>query len=211
MACGAPECEAPSLMSHDGDGHCFFVRQPSTAEEFNEAILGTWASCCGAVRYGGRDREILIRLAENGLAESCDHRLADEPKPVNRNCVSFEFVQDQPLDTTFLNAQRIMRFFASALENLGGRVSNFQDSKSSLSFRYEWGVSKTVCHADLTLERDPSQQWLLKIHLDDGHPITGLAVPLSKSLQRDSHFQNVRYFAETDRESGLAKRHALPY
>jgi len=45
MSCGAPELEAGALMSHT-KGHCFFVRQPNTAEEVNTAILSLWSSCC---------------------------------------------------------------------------------------------------------------------------------------------------------------------
>jgi hypothetical protein len=41
----------------------------------NEAIESTWASCCGALRYGGTDNAILIRLADLGLAEQCDFLL----------------------------------------------------------------------------------------------------------------------------------------
>jgi hypothetical protein len=59
--------------------------------ETNEAIESTWASCCGALRYGGTDDGILIRLAELGLAEQCDFRLKQEPTPRARTCVSFEF------------------------------------------------------------------------------------------------------------------------
>ena len=69
MACGAPELYASRLMSHDSHGQCFFARQPANPEETTEAIEGTWASCCGALRYGGTDSEILVRMAEVGLAE----------------------------------------------------------------------------------------------------------------------------------------------
>src|SRR5258708_199660 len=80
ISCGAPEMHAPNLMSHDGNAYCFFTRQPATVEETNEAILGTWASCCGALRYGGKNREVLIRLAELGLAGQCAVRLRAAPE-----------------------------------------------------------------------------------------------------------------------------------
>ncbi len=74
MSCGAPEMHAPNLMSHDSHGHCFFTQQPANAHETDEAIEATWASCCGALRYGGTDAGIMIRLAELDLAEQCDFR-----------------------------------------------------------------------------------------------------------------------------------------
>src|SRR5271154_6195726 len=82
MSCGAPEVQAPATMSHDDTGHCFFGRQPETQEETDKAIFGLWASCCGAIRYRGKDRDILVRLAELGLAQQCDHRLEIERKQV---------------------------------------------------------------------------------------------------------------------------------
>ena len=33
MACGAPEMQAGSMMSHDASGHCFSMRQPTATEE----------------------------------------------------------------------------------------------------------------------------------------------------------------------------------
>ena len=95
MSCGAPEMEAGTLMSHDGRGHCFFVRQPTTTEEVDAAILSLWSSCCGAVRYGGHDHEILVRLAEIGEGDSCDFRLGNEPKQAHVSHLTFEFVDAQ--------------------------------------------------------------------------------------------------------------------
>lgn len=60
-----------------GETHCAFLRQPRTPEEIDRAI---WAMCgsevCG-IRYGGRDPEILRRIAAQGrLSEgTADHPL----------------------------------------------------------------------------------------------------------------------------------------
>lgn len=72
MACGAPEVQAPTMMSHHEKGHCFFARQPGTQQETDEAFLGLWVSCCGAIRYRWQSAEVLTRLAEQGLADRCD-------------------------------------------------------------------------------------------------------------------------------------------
>jgi hypothetical protein len=69
IACRAPEVEARGLMSFDDDhSSCFFERQPMTPEEEYRAIRAIGASCCGAVRYGGSDPDVIARLArfENG-------------------------------------------------------------------------------------------------------------------------------------------------
>lgn len=64
LACTAPEHEAPELMDHAEDEvyHCYFRRQPETAEEVEHAVLAVYVSCCGAVRYAGSDPAILGRL-----------------------------------------------------------------------------------------------------------------------------------------------------
>jgi hypothetical protein len=75
IACAAPEHEAPDLMAHDlaADGiyHCYFKRQPETAEELERAVMAVAVGCCGAVRYGGTNPTILHRLAayERGRLE----------------------------------------------------------------------------------------------------------------------------------------------
>ncbi len=74
--CKAPEQEAPDLVSHDPFGnHCFFRRQPETPGELGRAVTAVAVGCCGAVRYGGADPDVLRSLAEHGAADACDHRL----------------------------------------------------------------------------------------------------------------------------------------
>jgi hypothetical protein len=67
IACTAPEHEAPELMAHEETTkchyHCYFKRQPQTADETERAIRAVFVGCCGSVRYGGRDPEILARFA----------------------------------------------------------------------------------------------------------------------------------------------------
>jgi len=50
-------------MSFDDEhASCFFERQPRTPEEEYRAIRAIWVSCCGAVRYGGSDLNVIARL-----------------------------------------------------------------------------------------------------------------------------------------------------
>jgi hypothetical protein len=69
IACTAPEHEAPDLMAHDPSAHagyhCYFKRQPKTPEELERAIRAVAVGCCGAVRYGGRDPEVIRRLTSS--------------------------------------------------------------------------------------------------------------------------------------------------
>jgi hypothetical protein len=70
IVCKAPENEAPDLMSHDEGGyeHCYFKRQPQTAQETTQAINAIMVCCCGAVRYRGTNPAILARLSP----DDCD-------------------------------------------------------------------------------------------------------------------------------------------
>ena len=81
MGCGAPEQQATRMMAHDSTGHCFFVRQPESSDELNDALRALWSSCCGAVRYGGIDPLVLTRLAQMGLAAACDQRTSSSGLP----------------------------------------------------------------------------------------------------------------------------------
>src|SRR5437879_8042639 len=154
MSCGAPEIHSPMLMSHDAHGHCFFTRQPANPHETNEAIESTWASCCGALRYGGTDDGTLIRLAEMGLAEQCDFRLKQEPKPRARTCVSFGFAGQSK--TAAASAREITTYLADSVgkSNSGdGKVRSLSVREANASFVYEWGyVLAEPCRAMFAIE-----------------------------------------------------------
>jgi hypothetical protein len=55
-------------MAHDEPtSHCYFKRQPETADEIDRACQAVLVSCCGAVQYGGDDPAIEARLSELNL------------------------------------------------------------------------------------------------------------------------------------------------
>ena len=70
ITCMAPEYEAPDLMGFDEEAnHCYFKKQPSTPEELGRAARAVWASCCGAVKYGGDDPKVKRKIAEVYIEE----------------------------------------------------------------------------------------------------------------------------------------------
>jgi hypothetical protein len=74
IACGAPEREAPELMSHTregGDYHCFFHRQPETSEEVEHAVWAVFISCCDSVYYAGKDDKLMAQLRELDRRYGC--------------------------------------------------------------------------------------------------------------------------------------------
>jgi hypothetical protein len=79
ITCGAPEAEAPDLIEHSKleYGHCYFKKQPKTADELDRAINAMQVSCIAGIRYGGKDKAILKRLYDLGLQTECDYKLED--------------------------------------------------------------------------------------------------------------------------------------
>jgi hypothetical protein len=64
MACGAPEDEAPELFepAQEEELETYFIRQPATVAEVERACRAALSCCVNAVRYGGQDPEIILRL-----------------------------------------------------------------------------------------------------------------------------------------------------
>ncbi|MEM9412931.1 MAG: hypothetical protein AAGA30_17600 [Planctomycetota bacterium] len=73
LQCEAPEYEAPDLLAEltNGNLNTYFVRQPSTPDEIDRACNAIGVCCVSALRYGGRDRDIIRRLGNT--PEFCDY------------------------------------------------------------------------------------------------------------------------------------------
>jgi hypothetical protein len=213
MSCGAPEIHAPALMSHDSHGHCFFSRQPASPEETNHAIEIIWASCCGALRYAGTEDEILIRLAELGLAEQCDSRRENIPKPRARNCVRFEFAGQAKTDVA--SAEEIATYLTAFFRKsycADGRVRSLRFTKIGASFVYEWGNPAEPYRAKFTIEPKPDRhRWWLLISREDGHGTTGFAIGIHNALIVDPRFCSIQWFTDDERKSSADVGLFVPY
>jgi hypothetical protein len=69
ITCRAPEAVAPELIGFYEDpsgrgaqGHCYFKKQPETAEEMDHAVKAVWANCCGSYHYAGSDPAVKEKL-----------------------------------------------------------------------------------------------------------------------------------------------------
>lgn len=84
-ACKLPEAKAPTLLAalDDNNSDTFFIRQPETELEIEQACLAAEVCCVSAIRYGGKDEKIIRRLGST----YCDFAILDgaEPQlPTNR-------------------------------------------------------------------------------------------------------------------------------
>src|SRR6476660_9464693 len=75
MACDAPESEARDLLAplEGGNNDTYFVKQPETPEEIERACCALQVCCVSALRYGGKNPEIIRRLGNSSA--DCDHML----------------------------------------------------------------------------------------------------------------------------------------
>lgn len=88
MSCGAPQADAPDLITLDDEVGCYFHKQPETSAEVDDAVRALLVSCVEAYRYGGSDPTVRRRLAQLGYQHLCDHPLEGQAV-VLRNQVRF--------------------------------------------------------------------------------------------------------------------------
>jgi hypothetical protein len=174
----------------------------------------TWASCCGALRYGGTDDGILFRFAELGLAEQCDFRLKQEPKPRARTCVSFEFAGQSK--TAAARAREITTYLADFVgksNSRDGKVRSLRVTEVSASFVCEWGyVLGEPFRAMFAIKPQSDQQhWWVLISREDGYGTTAFAMNTHKALIEDTRFRSIQWFTDDERKSGMNVGHSLPY
>jgi len=80
LRCCAPLDHAADMMDMSNGGkdtppvysHCYFKKQPSTADEIERAVQACAAGCIAAQRYAGNDPDILKRMTELGRKFLCD-------------------------------------------------------------------------------------------------------------------------------------------
>ncbi len=75
LDCELPQAEAPKLIKnlYDDDGDTYFIKQPETSEEIEQAIAAADVCCVEAIRYGGTDLDILRQMRL--ISDLCDYRV----------------------------------------------------------------------------------------------------------------------------------------
>jgi hypothetical protein len=142
ITCGVPEVYAPDLMGFDeSNTHCFVAKQPSNEDEIYQAIKATWAAEVECIRYGGSDTEILRRLAEAGLSDSCDEQQKIQKiKPLLRNHVTFECAEIKSVKE--LARQLKNYILAQNNEYIQHKVSNIKTDNLGFTFSFSWYEDK---------------------------------------------------------------------
>ena len=209
VACGALECEADNLMSHDERGHCYFARQPETVEEVDAAIRATWASCTQAVRYSGDDPEIIERLARLGNYSNCDGKLVPEPSGTARSWVKFEEVAPEPGSSVRRRLKDLIQSLAKVLEGPHQRCERFRIWWSRGSFRVVWGLPAMRPSIRFAIKHETEQRWEIRIE-DNALATTGWAIRLDDFLRGTMTYSDIRWYSPHE-DPALCRGSAHPY
>lgn len=173
----------------DSDEGCSIRKQPATPEEVDAAIRAMVVSCIEAYRYGGKDTEILRRLAEIGYESLCDHPLVGCPR-VDRNCACFTF---SPVS----DARELAEQLAGWLHRSGGCGRTIVGNAVEASFGFTpwpegWGEDR------FTLTKLARASWLVS-----GPPKKiGYSIQMHDVL-RANEARNLRWYSRDEWDAGL--------
>jgi hypothetical protein len=84
--CEVPAVEAPEHFAYSEDS-CYVCRQPHTPDEVVRMVNAIQVQELNCIRYGGRQRDVQIRLVAIGAAEYCDDLLPDLAVPSPKRSV----------------------------------------------------------------------------------------------------------------------------
>jgi hypothetical protein len=193
MSCRAPEAEARGLMSYDEEhSSCFFERQPTTPEEEYRAIRAVCASCCGAVRYGGTDPNVIARVEslERGLVASAVTFAAD--------CSEFA-----PDVLRRIGANMVAAYVGSTASDV---TSGNRGDSSWLIFQWPAVPGEQANPAvKLTLSTawDGDKRWLVSIECSASIQMPAAALQLSDALEGTPGLSTFRWYSDVGSRNWL--------
>jgi len=190
ITCGAPQAEAPDIIEHGLDGHCYFKKQPQTETELDQAINAMMVSCISALRYGGTEEKILKRLYEDGMADLCDNIPEGKYSILVRDRVSFIFVGLMDELVNFL----IAKFTSMGSHVMIENVTNNHIDHFSFVKRWTGGGSGLIYDCIRKYE----EGYILQISAEKGRTFEGMigvGALLHEFLKVDSRITNIKWFA----------------
>ena len=208
ISCGAPEAEAPGLMAFDDEGgSCYFHRQPSSSEEVYRAMRALRASCCGAVRYGGADPDILSRLVNLGCAGQVDAPVDESNAVPLRTLVTFVY-HDYSATASNIAADVVRRLVAGYADSTATSPVMKRGEASTV---YAW--APTTAGAAIELVVRPSTEtgrWVLRL-ADVDHPAApAIATHVDDALRASGRAADLRWYSEQEWEDRAGKWSVLP-
>lgn len=195
LACDVPNHYAPDLFSYDESYHCFVSKQPTNQDELYRAIKIVMSSEVECIRYSGNDPQILKRLAEAGLSDSCDNKyLVQKIEPLLRNHVTFECLQ-------FKSVLEIAEHFKEHLlkensEYVRHKFTKIIKDDLGITFSYSW------------YEENYYRIWFNKIESTNAwhvfHSIyyikagsQGISLQIDEWLRKNEKVSDIKWFTNT--------------
>jgi len=191
--CGAPEVEAPDLIEHSKAeyGHCYFKKQPKTADELERTISAMQVSCISGLRYGGKDEQILKRLYEVGLAEECDHKPSDKYNTIFRNKVQFHY------DRSFREfTDELISILLAGQTSLNKQILSFNANDIDyLKFIYRWtdGLTTGIIFECTLIENELFQIEMTTEKDTPSMALSNLSSDLHVIFVKSDSFKDIRW------------------
>jgi hypothetical protein len=203
ITCLAPEHEAPGLMGFlrdpkpgsNGNSHCYFARQPTNSDETYRAIRALWAGCCGALRYGGSDPEIIQRLVDLGLGAQVDGPTDPRARPVLRDHVTFASAHASGKPATILAevGRRLVLGYSNS------SVTAVAERQGSASLLHSWSSEVPGMELVVGPSADGQGRWLLTVGTGGVHPATSsVAMHVDDALRADGSVREIRWYSQGD-------------
>jgi hypothetical protein len=196
MTCMVPEVYAPTLMGFDeSNTHCFVAKQPTNENEVYQAIKATWAAEVQCIRYGGDNPQILRRIAEAGVVDSCDQKhLIQEIKPLLRNHTTFEYPEIQ---SELEIANQFREFILSqSTEYLHYKVSKIISDKLRAAFSFSWYEEN---YYSVWFSRFESTKTWHIFHSPDDEKIVSrdISLTIDEWLRSNKTVANIKWYTNT--------------
>lgn len=208
ITCMAPEAEAPSLMAFDEErSSCYFRRQPESPDETYRAMRACWVSCCGAVRYGGSDPDVIARLANIGLASQIDLPVKEPVHRVVRDRATFEY--DATASPKELAADLGAELVAAFPH---GTVSETVGGDEWASFVWSWAESIPGARMALEVRRlaGVGDQWMVRLTEPEHVAAPSIGTSVDDALRATGRAQNLRWHTLAEWESERREGSPLP-
>jgi hypothetical protein len=201
ITCGAPEHAAPALMGFhqdpkpgsNRDSHCYFARQPESQDETYRAIRAMWVACCGALRYGGRDAQIIHRLVDLGLGAQVDAPTDRRARRVIRDHVTFAGAVTPGVVLAAVGRHLVAGYSNSSVTPV------VENQGSAASLLYSWYSKAPGMELVVGSSAEGPGRWLLTVGTGDGRPATtSVAMQVDDALRADDTLSEIRWFTQED-------------
>ncbi len=186
-SCDVPFVEAPGMFAYDDQSHCFVKRQPKSPDDLTRMLRAVHGSEVECIRYRGREKDVLRRMAEGGMGNLSDTAVPNI-KPISRDHVTFDSViskdkllLDMDLATEF---RRYLRGQES--EYVKHKFTPNRSDGEKTSFSYSW-YEDNFHPVEFSFIGESERRWLV---------VTDVSLVIHDWLVAEDRFCDIRWYTE---------------